>query len=202
MAGVLGFEHHVIEGFWSRWSDAEIKELWLRNKQKVSLWFWKHSKICATNSRAMSFCSAPRSGHRGAKSIFFDHEAKRSRGPVPTLSKEARIFAFSSIFSMAPINRRWNPQPAQRAHREAVKGMEASKLPTAASTTPPCLYTPARRPAEYTPLVFGPRRANTLIAIKSPVPRSSARVADLRIEPSNMIASPCFDMIKASRRPG
>ena len=27
MAGVLGFEHHVIEGFWSRWSDAEIKEL-------------------------------------------------------------------------------------------------------------------------------------------------------------------------------
>ncbi|MCJ7674477.1 MAG: glycoside hydrolase family 97 N-terminal domain-containing protein, partial [Sedimentisphaerales bacterium] len=41
LAGQLGFEYHVIEGFWSRWSDDQIKELVDYSRQQgVGLWFW------------------------------------------------------------------------------------------------------------------------------------------------------------------
>ena len=45
LAAELGFEHNILEGFWSRWSDADIKELVSYAKQRhVGIWFWKHSK--------------------------------------------------------------------------------------------------------------------------------------------------------------
>jgi alpha-glucosidase len=44
-AGELGFEHHVVEGFWSRWTDADIKELVAYGRERhVGIWLWKHSK--------------------------------------------------------------------------------------------------------------------------------------------------------------
>ena len=44
LAGQLGFEYHVIEGFWSRWSDQQIREIVEYSKQQgVRLLFWKHS---------------------------------------------------------------------------------------------------------------------------------------------------------------
>ena len=48
-AGELGFEYHVIEGFWSRWSDEQIKELVDYSRQRgVGLFFWKHSRQLRT----------------------------------------------------------------------------------------------------------------------------------------------------------
>jgi alpha-glucosidase len=44
LAGELGFEYHVIERFWSRWSDEQIKELAdYPRQQGGGLWFWKQT---------------------------------------------------------------------------------------------------------------------------------------------------------------
>jgi len=53
-AGDLGFEYQVIEGFWSLWSDAQIKELvdCLRERG-VGLFFWKRSRDRATTRQCI-----------------------------------------------------------------------------------------------------------------------------------------------------
>jgi alpha-glucosidase len=45
LAAELGFEHHVVEGFWQRWSEADLRELVAYSStRRVSLWLWKHSR--------------------------------------------------------------------------------------------------------------------------------------------------------------
>ena len=39
LAGELGFEHHVVEGIWQRWSDAQLRELVASARQRnVGIW--------------------------------------------------------------------------------------------------------------------------------------------------------------------
>ena len=55
-AGELGFEYNVVEGYWSRWSDAEVRELVsYSNERSVGLWFWRHSKELRTPEAREAF---------------------------------------------------------------------------------------------------------------------------------------------------
>ena len=78
LAGPLGFEYNVVEGFWQKWSEAQMRELVdYARAQQVGLWFWKHSKDLRTpESRESFFNLCNRVGVVGAKIDFFDHEAK------------------------------------------------------------------------------------------------------------------------------
>jgi hypothetical protein len=78
MAGELGFEYHILEGVWSRWSDEQIKEIVEYSRQRgVRLLFWKHSNQLRTpEARDAFFTKLQGLGVAGAKIDFFDHEAK------------------------------------------------------------------------------------------------------------------------------
>ncbi|HWC61953.1 MAG TPA: glycoside hydrolase family 97 N-terminal domain-containing protein, partial [Verrucomicrobiae bacterium] len=78
MAGELGFQYNVIEGYWSRWSDAEITNLVAYAKQQgVSLLVWKHSRMLRTpEAREQFFKKLHDLGLAGAKIDFFDNEHK------------------------------------------------------------------------------------------------------------------------------
>jgi alpha-glucosidase len=61
---------HVIEGFWSRWSDAQIKELVDDARQRgVGLWLWKHSRQLRTPEEREAFSKLHDLGVVGARSI-------------------------------------------------------------------------------------------------------------------------------------
>ncbi|HKC64856.1 MAG TPA: glycoside hydrolase family 97 N-terminal domain-containing protein [Pyrinomonadaceae bacterium] len=79
LAGELGFEHNIVEGFWHKWSESDIRGLVDYSKQyKVGLWFWEHSKNLRTrDAREKFFKLLQSTGVVGAKIDFFDHEAKR-----------------------------------------------------------------------------------------------------------------------------
>jgi alpha-glucosidase len=138
-------------------------------------------------------------GVAGAKIDFFDHEAKEVVDLYQSLLKEAAhyhiLLDFHGANKPTGESRTW----PNELTREAVKGMEASKLADRAThdTTLPFTRLLAG-PAEYTPMVFGPRRANTTYGhqIASAAILSSPLLT-YGSNPSNMIASPCFDMIKS-----
>ena len=77
-AGELGFKHHIIEGFWSKWSDDTIRDLVsYSRKQGVGIWVWKHSKSLRDPAERKAFFDHCQNlGITGVKIDFFDHEAK------------------------------------------------------------------------------------------------------------------------------
>ncbi|TDH20067.1 glycoside hydrolase [Segetibacter sp. 3557_3] len=163
-AALLGFEHNILEGFWSRWTDAEIKELVQYSRSKnVDIWFWKHSRnLQKKASRDSFFGKCAELGVRGVKLDFFDHEAKEVVDLYMDILKETAKYQLMVDFHGAN-----KPTGQARTYpnemiREAVKGMEASKLADRATheTTIPFTRFLAG-PAEYTVVHLGARRQNT-----------------------------------------
>ena len=79
LAGRLGFEYNVVEGFWQKWSEGQMRELVDYSRQQQGRLSGSGSivKICGPRRPAMSsLASCTRVGVVGAKIDFFDHEAK------------------------------------------------------------------------------------------------------------------------------
>jgi len=113
-AGELGFEHHVIEGVWSRWTLEQRKEMADYSRQQgkgVGVWFWKHSNQLRTPEAREEFFKMLRDlGVAGAKIDFFDHEAKEIIDLYGRCSRRPRSTTFCSI-STEPTSRRDGPAP-------------------------------------------------------------------------------------------
>ena len=78
-AGELGFEYNLIEGFWQRWSEEELRSLVDYSREyNVGIWLWKDSRASAlSRSATRSFSTLCRdAGVVGVKIDFLDHEAK------------------------------------------------------------------------------------------------------------------------------
>jgi len=199
-AAALGFEHNILEGFWTRWKDEDLKELVRYSKEKnVGIWLWKHSKSLRNKSSRDSFFTKCRDlGITGAKIDFFDHEAKEVIDLYESLLREGAEFHVLLDFHGADkptgLTRTWPNEMV----REAVKGMEASKLADRATheTTIPftrCLA----GPAEYTVMHFGERRKNTTWAhqIASAVILSGPLLT-YAANPDTILMNPAVDVIK------
>jgi alpha-glucosidase len=201
LAGELGFEYHVLEGFWSRWSDEQIKELVdYSRKQGVGLWFWRHSNQLRTpEAREAFFKRLHDLGVVGAKIDFFDHEHKDVVDHYTALLKEAAKYKILVNFHGAnkPTgeSRTWPNEMV----REAVRGMEASKLQNRAThnvTLPFTRYLAGH--GDYTPVHFGARRANTTwthqiataAVFNSPLLTYGA-------QPKNILENPGVEMTKS-----
>src|SRR5207245_7226219 len=93
MASELGFEHNILEGFWSKWTTEQQKEVVdYSHKLGVSIWFWKHSKELRTREAREEFfkmlhnlCIA------GSKIDFFDHESKEVIDKINLPSGDAQV---------------------------------------------------------------------------------------------------------------
>jgi alpha-glucosidase len=200
-AAALGFEHNILEGFWTRWSDQQLKELADYSRQKgVGIWLWKHSKSLRMPSSRDSFFSKCHSlGITGAKIDFFDSEAKEVIDLYDSILHDAARYHVLLDFHGANKPTGLARTFPNSLTYEAVKGMEASKLTDRATheTTIPftrCLA----GPAEYTVMLFNERRKNTTIAHQiASAAILSAPLLTYAANPATILNSPAVNIIKA-----
>ena len=200
-AARLGFEHNILEGFWRKWTDDQLKDLVdYSRKKNVGIWLWEHSKTLRDPAaRTTFFRHCHDLGITGIKIDFFDHEAKEVIDLYMSILKEAATFHLLVDFhgSNKPtgLSRTWPNEMT----REAVKGMEASKLEDRATheTTIPFTRLLAG-PAEYTVVHFGERRKNTTWShqLASAVILGGAPLITYASNPENLLSSPAVEIIK------
>jgi alpha-glucosidase len=201
MAGELGFEYDVVEGYWGRWSDAEIKDLVAYAKQNgVRLIFWKHSRSLRTpEDREAFFKKLHDLGVAGAKIDFFDNEHKEIIDLYQALLQNAAkyhlVVNFHGSDKPTGTSRTW----PNEITREAVRGMESSRLRDRATheTTLPFTRMLAG-PADYTVVDFGQRRQNTTWPHQiATAAIFSEPMLTYAANPSNLLANAGVDLIKS-----
>lgn len=170
------------------------------SKQKgVNIWLWKHSKSLRNPaSRDSFFRLCNNLGVAGVKLDFFDHEAKEVVDLYESILQEAAKYKLL-------VNLHGANKPTGQAAtypnelvREAVKGMESSKLADRATheTTIPFTRWLAG-PAEYTVLHFGVRRMNTTWAHQiASAAILHAPLLTYAAHPDTILANPAVDIIR------
>ena len=200
LAGQLGFEYQVVEGFWSRWSEAQMREAVEFSRQhKIGLLFWKHSKDLRTaEARKQFFDLCQRIGVVGAKIDFFDHEAKEVIDLYQTLLKEAAehklLLDFHGANKPAGEARTWPNEMT----REGIYGLEHRRTEAWApiNTVLPFTRMLAGH-ADYTALHFGERRKETSWAHQ--IASAAIFTSPLLVygaHPKNILANPAVEIIK------
>lgn len=201
MAGELGFKHNILEGFWRKWSDEDLKDLVNYSKQKgVEIWLWEHSKnLWDVTKRQAFFKRCHDLGIGGLKLDFFDHEAKDVVDLYQDILKETAelklMVDFHGANKPTGQERTW----PNELTREAVKGMEASKLADRAGhnvTLPFTRFIAGH--AEYTPVHFGERRKNTSWAHQiATAAIFTAPMLTYAASPQHLLDNPAVEMIKS-----
>jgi alpha-glucosidase len=201
MAGQLGFQYNVIEGYWSRWSDAEITNLVAyANSQGVKLLVWKHSRMLRSpDAREQFFKKLHDLGLAGAKIDFFDNEHKEMVDLYEALLENAAkyhlLVNFHGSDKPTGVIRTW----PNEITREAVRGMESSRLQDRATheTTLPFTRMLAG-PADYSVVYFGARKQNTTWAHQiATAAIFSQPMLTYAANPSNILVNPGVDLIKS-----
>ncbi|MBV9865427.1 MAG: glycoside hydrolase family 97 catalytic domain-containing protein [Abitibacteriaceae bacterium] len=203
MAGQLGFQYNVIEGYWEKWSDAEIKDMVAYAAQQgVGIWVWKHSKqLRDATVRHQFFQRCHDLGVVGVKIDFFDNEAKELIDLYQAILRE-------TAESHLMVNFHGSNKPTGEARtwpneltREAVHGMEG-RMTTPGQRALHDVTLPFTRylagPADYTPVHFGARRADTSWAhqIASGAIFTSPLLT-YAANPTNLLSNPAVDLIKS-----
>ena len=201
MAAELGFEHNILEGFWSKWTPGQQREVVDYSREKgVNVWFWKHSNELRTpEARDEFFRMLHDLGVAGAKIDFFDLEAREVIDLYEVLLQKAAEYHVRVVFHGAnkPTGRArtWPNEPV----REAVRGMESSALKDRAwhETTLPftrCLA----GPADYTAMMFNERRRNTTAAHQmASIAIFAAPLLTIAANPETILKNPAVDVIKS-----
>jgi alpha-glucosidase len=201
MAGELGFEYNLLEGFWQKWPESQLRELVEYSKTKgVGIWLWKHSRDLRTpETRREFFDLCSRVGVVGAKIDFFDHEHREVVELYETLSREAAAHRLL-------VNYHGANKPTGEARtwpneltREAVFGFERGKTPAwaAHNTTLPFTRYLAG-PADFTPVVFGDRRRETSWAHQ--IASAAIFTSPLLVygaNPTSLLENPAVELIKS-----
>jgi alpha-glucosidase len=201
LAGELGFEYQVVEGFWSRWSEAQMREAVDFSRQhKVGLLFWKHSRDLRTaEARNQFFDLCRRVGVVGAKIDFFDHEAKEIIDLYQTLLREAArrqlILDFHGANKPTGESRTWPNEMT----REGIYGLEHRRTEAwgPVNTTLPFTRMLAGH-ADYTPMIFGERRKETSWAHQ--IASAAVFTSPLLVygaHPKNILENPAVEIIKS-----
>jgi alpha-glucosidase len=201
MAGELGFEYNVLEGFWRRWSDDQVRELVASGKERgVGIWVWTASKDLANaETRREFFRRCHDLGIVGVKIDFLDHEAKEVIDHYQALLRGAAENRLMVNFhgSNKPTGepRTW----PNELTREAVKGLETRPDGRAIHdvTVPFTRYLAGH--GDYTPMHFGANKRGetswahqiaSAVGFESPLLTYAA-------SPRNILANPAVGMIKS-----
>ena len=200
-AADLGFEYNILEGFWRKWTDEQIRELVdYSAKKKVGIWLWMHSKELHDPAvRDSLFRHCHDLGIAGLKIDFFDHEAREVIDLYDAILRKTAalhlLVDFHGSNKPTGLSRTWPNEMT----REAVRGMEASKLMDRATlqTTIPFTRMLAG-PAEYTVVLFGERRRNTSWThqIASAVVMGGEPMLTYAANPASLLSNPAVNVIK------
>ena len=201
-AARLGFEYNILEGFWRKWTDEQIKDLVEYSKQRhVGIWVWVHSKdLHDSTARQALFQRCHDLGIAGLKIDFFDHEAKEVIDLYDAILQETAeqhlLVDFHGSNKPTGLSRTWPNEMT----REAVRGMESSRLADRATheTTLPFTRLLAG-PAEYTVVHFGERRRNTSTVhqLASAVILGGEPMLTYAAHPEKLLASPAVDLVRS-----
>ena len=197
----LGFEYHVVEGLWQRWTEQQMREFMDDAKQRhVGIWLWKDSRALATVEEQRAFFDTCRAlGVVGAKIDFFDSEAKEMVDRYQSILRESAerhiMVNFHGANKPAGEARTW----PHELTREGVYGLEHRQTAAwaAHNTTLPFTRFLAGA-ADYTPVVFGERRKETSWAhqIATAVVFTSP-VLVFGGHPQSLLDNPAVEMIKS-----
>lgn len=200
-AAALGFEHNILEGFWSRWTDDEVRDVVNYSKaKKVGIWCWVHSNsLHDATKRVALFKRAHDLGIAGLKIDFFDHEAKEMIDLYDAILRECAQYKLLLDFHGAN-----KPTGLARTYpnemvREAVKGMEARKIEDKAKHEVTIPFTRwLAGPAEYTVVMFNERRGNTTVTHQiASAAILSAPLLTYAAHPDSILAHPAADLMKS-----
>jgi alpha-glucosidase len=201
MAGQLGFEHHVIEGIWRKWTMEERREVVDYSRQQgVGVWFWQHTNQLRTPEAREEFFRMLRDlGVVGAKLDFLDHEAKEVIDLYEALLRKAAEHRILLVFhgSNKPTGRE-RTWPNELV-RESVRGMESSAMLERARHQTILPFTRyLAGPADYTSMLFTERRRDSSVAhqIASLVAFASPLLT-IAANPESILASLAVDVIKS-----
>jgi alpha-glucosidase len=201
LAGQLGYEHHVIEGLWAKWSTEERRDMVEFSKQMgVGVWFWRHSNQLRTPQAQDEFFTMLHDlGVVGAKIDFFDHEAKEVIDLYETLLRKAAehqiLVDFHGANKPTGRERTWPNELV----REAIRGMESSGMMERARHQTIVPFTRfLAGPAEYTTMVFTERRRDTTAAHQiASLAIFSSPLLTVAANPESILTSPAADVIKS-----
>jgi alpha-glucosidase len=201
LAGELGFEYHVVEGLWQKWTDDQLKELVEYSKaRQVGIFLWRHSNTLQERAaRRALFEKVSQAGVVGLKIDFFDHEAKEVIDLYHAILSDAAEFRlmvnFHGANKPAGESRTW----PNELTREGIYGLEHRSAQSWATfnTTMPFVRMLAGH-ADYTPVVFGERRKDTSRAHQ--IATAVVLTSPLLVyggHPSSLLASPAVDVIRS-----
>ncbi|MBE0537993.1 MAG: glycoside hydrolase family 97 N-terminal domain-containing protein [Phycisphaerae bacterium] len=200
MAGDLGWEYHILEGVWSRWTDEQIADIVTTSKERgVRLLFWVHSNRLRTPEAQDAFFSRLHDlGVAGAKIDFFDHEAAEVVDLYEKLLTKAAqyqmVLNFHGANKPTGRNRTWPNELV----REAVRGMESSSLRQRArheTILPFTRYLAGG--ADYTTMHFGDRRGDTTWAHQiASLAIFASPMLTIAAHPQSVLDNPAVDIIK------
>jgi alpha-glucosidase len=201
LAAELGFEYNLVEGFWRRWSEAELRSLVDYSRELgVGIILWQHSGQLRTPAERQEFFDlCQRAGVAGVKIDFLDHEAKEIVDLYHVLLAEAAkrqlIVDFHGANKPAGESRTWPNEMT----REAVFGLEMRRVDSRAAhgvTLPFTRYLAGH--ADYTAVHFGDRRGNTTAAHQ--IASAAVFTSPLLVygaHPQHLLDSPAVEMIKS-----
>lgn len=200
-AAQLGFEHNILEGFWRGWSREQLKQVVDFGKQHgVGIWLWKHSQDLRDPAARREFFEMCRDvGVAGAKIDFFDHEHKEMIDLYQAILHDAAeyhvLLDFHGANKPTGESRTW----PNELTREAIRGMEASRLKDRAvheATLPFTRFLAGH--AEYTPMHFGDRRGDTTWAHQVALPVIfTTELMTYAASPKHILESAAADVVKS-----
>jgi alpha-glucosidase len=200
LAGKLGFEYSILEGFWASWPDDDLKDLVTSARAlNVGIFVWVDSKkLHDPEARKALYKRCVDAGIAGLKVDFFDHEHKETIDLYQAMLKEAAenklLLDFHGANKPTGTQRTW----PNELTREAVRGMEARKIESRATHETTLPFTRfVVGPAEYTGTLFTERRGDTTFAHQVAVPVVfTAPLMTYAAHPQKLIASPASDVIR------
>ena len=201
LAGALGFEYNLIEGFWRQWDEKDLRDFIAYSRQQnVGIWLWQHSKeIHDPAARAAFFAHVQDVGAVGVKLDFFDHEAKEVmdlyRACLQGAAEHRLMVDFHGANKPTGESRTW----PNELNREAVSGMERRSMQTWAQhdTTIPFTRMLAGH-LDFTPMLFGERRRETSWAHQ--IATAALFTAPLLVygaHPQAILDNPAVELIKS-----
>jgi alpha-glucosidase len=200
LAHELGFEYNVLEGFWSRWPEADVKALADYSRaQGVRILLWTSRRNLSGPEKIRSFFDLlKRTGAAGAKIDFFDHEHKEVVDLYETLLHAAAerqlVLDFHGSNKPTGMERTW----PNMIGTEAIRGMENSSQPWAQHDATLPFTRMLAGMADFTPVHFGRRLRDTTWAHQ--VANAVILQAPLLVygaHPANMLGNPAADILKS-----
>jgi alpha-glucosidase len=199
LAGELGFEYNLLEGFWSKWPESQLKELVDYSRERgVRIIVWRsRAALGSEKSIRELFDVLRRTGVAGVKIDFFDHEHKEVIDLYEMILKLAAeyqlIVDFHGANKPTGMERTW----PNELGNEGIRGMEMAGPYAQHEVTLPFTRILAGL-ADYTPVHFTRKLADTTWAHQ--VGNAVILQAPLLVfgaHPANILTNPTVDIIRS-----